>query len=400
MPKRLTEPTIQSEIAKAKSGGVRREVADAALEGLRLRISSNGRATWALACRDQQGRMRRFGLGHYPGVGLSLARDRARKLRVEVRENGRDPVAEARSRRAAAMDAKAGIGTLRALLAAYGSQEGRERKSWGEACRRIEHVFSAHLDRPAITLKRADLQLTADAHPARQSASAAVRYLRPVLKWGAKRDLVAREIAMIEPPAVVKRRERVLSREELKRLLPALEESRRPYAKAMLFALYTLARREEICSARWQDVNLETAEWIIPDTKPGRQHKVPLSSQAAALLEAEGPGAPETLIFSTSTGKPLGNWHRETLRVQKASETANWHRHDLRRTAATLLGELGVEPHVIEAALNHADLHSGLASVYNRARYLPAVREALGRLGELLTGLTSGAADIVALRRA
>ena len=111
---------------------------------------------------------------------------------------------------------------MRALLATYEAQEGSGRKSWDEARRRIQHVFAGHLDRPIVSLTPADLQMTADAHPARQSASAAVRYLRPVLKWGAKREFVARDVALIEPPAAVKRRDRVLSRDELKRLLPAL----------------------------------------------------------------------------------------------------------------------------------------------------------------------------------
>lgn len=60
--------------------------------------------------------------------------------------------------------------------------------------------------------------------------------------------------------------------------------------------------------------------------------------------------------------------------------TPGWTRRDLRRTGATLLGELGVEPHVIEAALTA--IHSRLASTYNQARYLPAVRTALQMLAD------------------
>ena len=107
----------------------------------------------------------------------------------------------------------------------------------------------------------------------------------------------------------------------------------------------------------------------------------------------------DALVFPSATGKALVNWDRETKRLQKATGTAGWQRHDLRRTGATLLGELGTPPHVVEAALNHAAIHSALAATYNRARYLPEVRAALGLLAERLDGIAAGGAEVVPLRR-
>ncbi len=186
MPERLTEPKIRSEIAKAAEAGRRRDLSDAALPGLRLRLAAGGAATWALACRDPHGRMRRFPLGRFPAMGLAEARDKARALRVRVRA-GEDPVAERRRMRALGRDAKEGIGTLAALLDLYGRGPGAALKSWDDARRRIRTVFATHLGRPLAALGAAELQATADAYPARQSAAAAVRYIRPVLKWGASR---------------------------------------------------------------------------------------------------------------------------------------------------------------------------------------------------------------------
>jgi integrase len=78
-------------------------------------------------------------------------------------------------------------------------------------------------------------------------------------------------------------------------------------------------------------------------------------------------------------------WIRPVLKW--ASSTEGWHFHDLRRTGATMLGEMGVEPYVIEAALNHVSIHSQIAATYNVARYRDAVRGALGKLGEKLASL-------------
>ena len=63
--------------------------------------------------------MRRFPLGGWPAIGLSDARDKAGSMREKVK-GGADPIAEARKLRAIGRDAKAGIGTLSALLDLYG----------------------------------------------------------------------------------------------------------------------------------------------------------------------------------------------------------------------------------------------------------------------------------------
>jgi integrase len=80
-----------------------------------------------------------------------------------------------------------------------------------------------------------------------------------------------------------------------------------------------------------------------------------------------------------------------------ASKTEGWTRHDLRRTAATLMGEMGELPHVIEAALNHTAVHSQLAATYNQARYRPQVTLALQRLADALDGIEAGAGEVVPL---
>ena len=112
-----------------------------------------------------------------------------------------------------------------------------------------------------------------------------------------------------------------------------------------------------------------------------------MRSAAATLLPY---AQPDHLIFATAPGAPLGNWDRAGKWFQEASGTAGWHRHDLRRTAATFMGNLGTDPHIIEAALGHVTVHSGLASVYNRSRYRPQVAEALQRLADALDGIGMG----------
>jgi hypothetical protein len=100
MPVRLTETAINRAIREV-SDGTRRDLADAGCAGLRLRLTPAGTATWVLACRDRQGRMRRFPLGSYPDKGVSEARSEARTLHTRVKQDGADPVADRRRERAA-----------------------------------------------------------------------------------------------------------------------------------------------------------------------------------------------------------------------------------------------------------------------------------------------------------
>jgi len=69
-----------------------------------------------------------------------------------------------------------------------------------------------------------------------------------------------------------------------------------------------------------------------------------------------------------------------------------WWLHDLRRTAATVMADkLGVLPHIIEAVLNHVSGHrSGVAGVYNLARYEAEMRAALTAWANHVDGIVRG----------
>lgn len=166
----------------------------------------------------------------------------------------------------------------------------------------------------------------------------------------------------------------------------------------MKFILLTAARRSEVGSARWRDIDFAACTWTLPETKNGQSHVVPLSRQAISPLRALPPEKHDPLGFVFSTnGKPPGDWENGTRRVQAASRTSDWTRHDIRRTSATLCGELGVMPDIIESMLNHSVIHSKIAMVYNKARYRPQVGAALQQLADLLDGIEVGGAEVVPL---
>jgi integrase len=404
MPATLTEAAITAATRRAASSGQRIALVDPSQRGLQLRITPSGRRSWILYCRDSHGRPRRFPLGAHPEVGLAQARRAASAMREQVRL-GADPITDARQRRADARINERPTDTLRTLIALYGVQKAGNQRSWGEYQLRIRSVFGKQLDTPLADLRLGALQLQADRWPSPHAAATAVRCLRPILKWASApgRAYVSRDLIELAQPASVARRDRVLDRDELTRLLPVLTASASPYAIAMYLMLLTLARREEVAGMVWGEVDLSRSLWTLPveRAKSRRPHIVPLSRQASALLQACLPerSSADALVFPAPRGGTLTLWHRETLKLMAASSTSGWHRHDLRRTGATMLGELGVEPHIIEAALNHTSIHSPLAATYNRARYRPQVADALQLLADTLDSIATGGAVVVPLRR-
>jgi integrase len=141
---------------------------------------------------------------------------------------------------------------LAALLDIYGEKRGNAQKAWADTRKRIDLVCKPLLAKPVAALAASDFQMVVDAYPSEATGSFVVRSIRPALKWAAQRGYVAEGLATIHPPAPVQRRKRILTRDELTTVLPALRASSRPYAAALRFMLLTLTRRQETALARWR----------------------------------------------------------------------------------------------------------------------------------------------------
>ena len=296
MPIRLTETAINKAIRDVADGS-RRDLADVTCPGLRLRLTPAGTASWVLACRDRLGRMRRFPLGAYPNMGISEARGEARALHARVKKEGADPVADRRRDLAIGAAAKAGLGTLAAVLDIYAAHQGKTLKSWPHSRKRVELVFKPLLPRAVADLTSADLQMAADAYPAAQSAAFAVRTIRPALKWAAHRGHLSPTLASLHSPAPVRRRRRVLDRDELAALLPILRAGTDAHAAARRFA--ALTGLADVSGLHWRQIDL-SAGTLIHRTKPAGTvsvHTVALPGAAIDLLRGLATGAPGDAVF-------------------------------------------------------------------------------------------------------
>jgi integrase len=124
-----------------------------------------------------------------------------------------------------------------------------------------------------------------------------------------------------------------------------------------------------------------------------------LSDQALSILKSRPAHADRDQVFGDgprardgeARGCGFQGWSKAKLALdQQTSSVGPWRLHDVRRTVATRMAELGVQPHVIEALLNHVSGHkAGVAGVYNRSSYATEKREALDFWGKHVEALTA-----------
>jgi integrase len=184
-------------------------------------------------------------------------------------------------------------------------------------------------------------------------------------------------------------RDRVLTQDELRKLWRSLGNDR--FSEIIRLLLLTGCRRNEIGRLQWQEVDLPRKMIVLPPerTKNSRQHELPLSAQALAILARQPRRNSSDFIFAE---RGFNDWDGCKQELDRRAGIAPWRIHDLRRTCATQLGELGTQPHHIEAILNHYSGHrAGVAGVYQRAKYEPEMRTALGRWADHLDQITGPA---------
>jgi integrase len=384
VPKRVP-PLSAKALAAVKPSSSTIELVDGYVPGLRVRILPNGTHSWSLNIRDDKGVRRRFDVGS--GIGMSAARRKAEDLRRSVRAGG-DPTAERRAARQRATAARENVGTLGGLLGHYFARgPGAKSRSAAKSRRRIETVFARLLGTPLLDVERATIQLTADEWRSANTASSAVRSLRPCLKWGEKRGFVRPGLADLEQVAPTRRRDRVVLPAEIASIWPHL---RAAHGDVIKWLLLTGCRLNEAAGMVWGE--LDKDRWTIPAqrAKNKLERTIPLSSPAISLLSGRDQGTPNALVFPSERGKALSNWDRETKRLYRLSNTAGWHRHDLRRSVATLLGDLGFPPHVISVVLGHAHIAAGATAIYARSRYQREHADALNALAVELCRIAAG----------
>jgi integrase len=155
-----------------------------------------------------------------------------------------------------------------------------------------------------------------------------------------------------------------------------LRESDSLTALALEFCILTAARSGEVLGARWSEIDLDKKIWTLPPhrTKAGREHRIPLSERAAAILRQLAESRTGDFVFpGQRKDRPLSAWtmHMALRRMKADAVTVHGFRSSFRDWGGN---ETHFPREVVETALAHA-IGSEVERAYRRSDALEKRRE-------------------------
>lgn len=357
--------------------------------GMRLRRQKFGapvRKTWITQCFTSEGRKPRVTHGLEAKLAPTQAFEASRQVLAKV-ALGRDPQAEKVSNRRAASKIFHRVVDEYVMARASELRPGSLRLA--KLYLRGPYFKLLH-PMPVSKVTHADvaecIRITEREHSS-HTAAAARRALSTFFGWAIGESLMGpnpvNPVIGTRVPADNPARDRVLSIEELIAVWRACDDDE--YGFILRLLILTGARADEIGGMPWSELNLDVGTWELPKerSKNHRSHQIVLPSLARELIQKIMPTMGREQLFG-SRGAGFTNWQNAKVKLDQrlGDKVKPWRVHDLRRTTATHMAELGIQPHIVEACLNHYSGHRrGIRQVYNRA-LRPGRDRRSGALGE------------------
>ena len=375
----------EQRIADLRAVGSTIYVHDARMPGLSVRITKAGVKSYVFTKKVNR-RFLRITLGKTASMTLSAARSAASAHHGDIAK-GVDIAAVRRSAKAAA-GLKAT--TLTDAFERFLTLKDRRSSTTSD----YERLWRLHLPsslkrKPLADVTPSDVEkLKAElGRKTPRTANKVIVLLSAIMsKTGRWADNPARGVERFEERV----RTRRLNPDELGRLWEALDAAEgNLWADFFKLLILTGARRDALCSMRWQDLDLTLGVWMVPATwsKNRREMAIPLTSIAVAVLQRRQKSRTRSPWVWPSAEAKVGHvvnpekpW-RAFLKVADIREKVSL--HDVRRTLGSSLAKSGAAAAVISKALGHVSPQSAKAYVHldvEPARL--AIEKALGGLGD------------------
>lgn len=356
-----------TEVAKLKGSGARR-VSD----NLYVNLGESGPRSWLLRY-SIDGRSRWMGLGPCELVGLAEAREKARDAR-RLLLDGVDPLDAKAARQAAQRLEKAAAVTFKDAAERYikahraGWKNEKHAAQWSATLDTYVHPHVGNLPVAAVDTGLV-LKCLEPIWTAKPETAGRVRgRMESILDWAKVRGYREGENParwrghmdkLLPARAKVQKVEHhaALPYSELAAFMVDLRGREALAARALEFTILTAARTGETIGARWSEVDLDKRLWTIPAErmKAKKEHRVPLSERALALLKAlpREAGDDPYVFPGGRQGKPLSNMGMLKLleRMGRADLTTHGFRSTFRDWAAERTNYPG---DLVEMALAHA----------------------------------------------
>ncbi len=336
--------------------------------GLYLRVAPTGARNWIL--RVTIGNRRRdMGLGGWPDVPLTEARDRARTARRKI-EAGIDPIEERKSTkdtlRATLSFAECAKRTKRTIEAKRPEwKSAKHAEQWKNTLDTYTKPIIGNMPVDMIELRHVVEILSPLWTEKTETATRVRSRIEAVLAWATvsgfrKGDNPARWRgnldAVLAKPGKVKRvvHHAAMPIDALPDFATALRAQEGIAPRALEFLILTAARSGEVRGATWQEIDLDAAVWIVPAQrmKASKEHRVPLAARVVAIVKAMPRMAGSDYVFPAVRGGQLSDMAlNAVMRRMKADAVP----HGFRSTFRDWTAERTAYPRdVAEMALAHA----------------------------------------------
>ena len=361
--------------------------------GLYLLVHPRGSKYWRFRYKAS-GRESTVALGTYPATSLKAARQRRIEMQGVLEAGGVPALVKKRRREAQS-------NTFEGVAREWLAKQPFSTKTLAKARWTFEDLLFPYIgNRPVSELSAPELLAVVrrlerrgkneTAHRSKQRVGQVIRYA--IATGRAVRD-PTQDLRGALAPVRVRNRPAITNPREVGELLRAIEGYRGHVSVEMAFKLapYVFVRPGELRAAEWREIDLEQAQWRIAASrmKMRREHLVPLSTQAVALLrEIHLETGAQRYVFPSprSSTRPLSdNAITSALRrIGYTGDQMTW--HGFRAMASTLLNEQGFAPDIIELQLAHVE-QNDVRAAYNRALRLQERRQMMQKWADYLDGL-------------
>jgi len=314
MPK-IAKPLGALEVSRLTGAGLH---AVGTVAGLYLAINKNGARSWIL--RTKVGNRRTdIGLGSYPAIALSVARERALEAKEKIRQ-GIDPIADKRARRSVIEWTFDRCAAEYIALHRAGWKNAKHAQQWENtlATYASPEFGSKHVREIGISEVLSAIQphwLTKNETMVRLR-----NRIELVLSWAAVKGFRAKENpaawrgnldSVLPKPSKVNKRKahKALPYTDINRFVSRLALSDGMSAKCLHFLILTATRSNEARGAQWSEIDMQAQTWTIPAErmKAGIGHRIPLSAPAVALLAYLPRFEGNDNVFQGRANKPLSD---------------------------------------------------------------------------------------------
>ena len=339
--------------------------------GLYLQVAPGGARSWIFRYQ-LNGKRRYMGLGGAADVTLADARRKAADARKTLSE-GTDPIESARSQANALAVKQASATTFKEAaeryIAAHASswRNAKHAGQWGSTLEGYAYpVFGG------VSVAAVDVSMVLKVlEPIRGEKNETARRVRgrieAILDWAAARNMrtgdnparwrgLLMHLLPIRSRTSAVRHHPALPYARVGEFMAALRLEEGTAARALEFSILTAARTSEVTGARWDEVDMGRATWIVPADriKAGKEHRVPLSAPALAIIRAMDKTRQGEFVFPGGRKKrPLTNMAMASVlkRMDRNDITVHGFRSSFRDWAAE---RTNYPREVAEMALAHA----------------------------------------------